>query len=175
LRQRAIIFIDHANLFYNIENLQIRIDYKKFKDILARDHHLVGAFMYMGIPEQVFPKKLSFLRYLNSQGYIIQTRPIRVVAKGKKMQKGLDIFIYRDIVELADEDIYDKAILVSGDSDFIEIVRKLRELKKTIEIWSFKASLSHELLAEVGKENVYFINEILGDIKSEKKKEKIVV
>jgi len=164
LRQRAIIFIDHANLFYNIESLQIRIDYKKFKEILTRSDHLVGAFMYMGIPEQVFPKKQRFLKYLSSQGYVIQARPIKVIAEGKKMQKGLDIFIYRDIVELADEDIYDKAILVSGDSDFIEIVRKLRELEKAIEIWSFKRSLSHELLTEVGNENVYFINEILGDI-----------
>jgi len=120
--------------------------------------------MYMGIPEQIFPKKQRFLKYLSSQGYIIQARPIKVIAEGKKMQKGLDIFIYRDIVELADEDIYDKAILVSGDSDFIEIVRKLRDLEKSIEIWSFKRSLSHELHTEVGNENVYFINEILGDI-----------
>ena len=164
MRQRAIIFIDHANLFYNIENLQIRIDYRKFKEILTGDDHLVGAFMYMGIPEQIFPKKQRFLKYLSSQGYIIQARPIKVIAEGKKMQKGLDIFIYRDIVELADEDIYDKAILVSGDSDFIEIVRKLRDLEKSIEIWSFKRSLSHELHTEVGNENVYFINEILGDI-----------
>jgi len=164
LRQRAIIFIDHANLFYNLLNLQIRIDYKKFKEILTRDDHLVGAFMYMGIPEEVYPKKKRFLKYLTSQGYVIQARPIKIIAEGKKMQKGLDIFIYRDIIELADEDSYDKAILVSGDSDFIEIVRKLRDLEKSIEIWSFKKSLSHQLLTEVGNENVYFINEILGDI-----------
>jgi len=164
LRQRAIIFIDHANLFYNIENLQIRIDYRKLKEILTKGDHLVGAFMYMGIPEQIYPKKQRFLKYISSQGYVIQARPIKVIAEGKKMQKGLDIFIYRDIVELANEDSYDKAILVSGDSDFIEIVRKLRELEKAIEIWSFKKSLSHHLLTEVGNENVYFINEILGDI-----------
>ncbi len=120
--------------------------------------------MYMGIPEELYPKKKRFLKYLTSQGYVIQARPIKIIAEGKKMQKGLDIFIYRDIIELADEDSYDKAILVSGDSDFIEIVRKLRDLKKMIEIWSFKRSLSHQLLTEVGDENVYFINEILGDI-----------
>jgi uncharacterized LabA/DUF88 family protein len=121
--------------------------------------------MYMGIPDEVYPKKKRFIDYLTSHGYVIQARPIKVIAEGKKMQKGLDIFIYRDIVELADEDSYDKAILVSGDSDFIEIVRKLRELEKAIEIWSFKKSLSHELVAEVGKKNVFFINEILDDIK----------
>ena len=120
--------------------------------------------MYMGIPEQIFPKKQRFLKYLDAQGFVIQARPIKEIAEGKKMQKGLDILIYRDIIELADEDTYDKAILVSGDSDFIEIVRKLRELKKAIEIWSFKKSLSHKLLTEVGIENVNFINEILGEI-----------
>jgi len=164
LKQRAIIFIDHANLFYNIENLKIRINYDKFKAVLAKTDHLVGAFMYMGIPEEVYPKKQRFIDYLTSHGYVIQARRIKEIAEGKKMQKGVDIFIYRDIVELACEDSYDKAILVSGDSDFIEIVRKLRELEKAIEIWSFKKSLSRELVAEVGKKNVHFINEILDDI-----------
>jgi uncharacterized LabA/DUF88 family protein len=163
-RLRVIIFIDHANLFYNIENLKIRIDYKKFKEILAKDAHLVGAFMYMGIPEHVFPKKRRFLNYLTSQGYVIQARPIKMLPEGKKIQKRIDIFIYRDIVELADEDTYDKAILVSGDSDFIEIVKKVRELEKNIEIWSFRQSLSKKLIKEIGEDNVHYINEILSEI-----------
>ena len=164
LTVRTIIFIDHANLFHSIEDLKMRIDYKKFKQILAKDDYLVGAFMYMGIPETVYPKKRRFLDYLTSQGYVIQSRPVKTTPSGKKIQKQLDIFLYRDIVELATEDVFDRAILVSGDSDFIEIVKKLKQLQKQIEIWGFINSMSKRLVQEVSAENVHYINEILPEI-----------
>lgn len=164
LTVRTIVFIDHANLFHSIEDLGVRINYSKFKQILARETHLVGAFIYMGIPDQVFPKKRRFLDYLNAQGYVIQSRPVKITPEGKKVQKQLDLFLYRDIVELATEDVFDKAILVSGDSDFIEIVRKLKQLQKQIEIWGFINSMSKKLIEEVNPENVHYINEILPEI-----------
>ncbi|MFX0023004.1 MAG: NYN domain-containing protein [Candidatus Hermodarchaeota archaeon] len=164
-RKRVIIFIDHANIFHNIEKLNIRIDYMKLKDIFKGDHHLVGLFMYMGIPDKILPKKLNFLKYLQAQGFVIQPKPIIISPNGVKKQKGVDIFIYKDIVELAEEDTYDKCILVSGDSDFLDVVKKLKELEKKIEIWSFKKSISRLLIEEAGKENVFFIDNILDRIK----------
>jgi uncharacterized LabA/DUF88 family protein len=143
--------------------LKIRISYAKFKNYLTGNDYLIGAMMYMGIPDDILPKKRRFLHYLTSQGFILQTRPLMIV-RGKKIQKQLDIFIYRDIVELAHEDSYDKAILVSGDADFIEIVKKIKELGKIIEIWSFKKSLSSKLLREAGQNAVHYINDILSDI-----------
>ncbi|MCK4381277.1 MAG: NYN domain-containing protein, partial [Candidatus Lokiarchaeota archaeon] len=67
--------------------------------------------------------------------------------------------------ELAEEDTYDKAVLISGDSDFLDVVRKLKELKKEIEIWSFKKSISRSLIEEAGYENVHYIDDILDEIK----------
>ncbi len=77
----------------------------------------------------------------------------------------MDIFIYKDIIELAEDDSYDKAILVSGDSDFLDIVKKLKELKKEIEVWSFKKSTSRALIDEAGFKHVYYIDSILDEIK----------
>lgn len=166
MTSRTIIFVDHANLFHSINSMNIRIDYKKFKEFLTGQDYLVGAFMYMGIPETVYPKKRRFLDYLVSQGYVIQSRPVKTTPSGKKIQKQLDIFLYRDIAELATDDVFDRAVLVSGDSDFIEIVRKLKQLEKRIEIWAFKHSASKKLIEEAGRENVHFINDILSDITS---------
>ncbi len=164
-KKRVIIFIDHANVFHNIDRLNIRINYIKLKDIFIQKHHLVGIFMYMGIPDKILPKKLNFLKYLKAQGFVIQPKPITVSPTGIKKQKGVDIFIYKDIVELAEDDTYDKAILVSGDSDFLDVVRKLNELRKEIEIWSFKKSISRALIDEAGQENVYYIDNILDEIR----------
>ena len=162
---RLIIFIDHANIFHNLDKLNTRIDYVRFREILRKDNYLVGAFVYMGIPQQLLPKKQAFIKYLESHGFVIQARTIRESPNGKKFQKGIDIFIYRDIVELADEDSYDKAVLVSGDSDFVDVVNKLKILEKKTEIWGFNNSISNKLIEEAGKENVYYIDEILSEIK----------
>ena len=164
-KKRVIIFIDHANIFHNLEKLNIRINYIKLKEIFTKNYHLVGIFMYMGILDKVLPKKLNFLNYLKAQGFVIQQRPVITSPNGIKKQKGVDVFIYKDIVELAEEDTYDKAILVSGDSDFMDVVRKLKELKKEIEIWSFKQSISRVLIDEAGKENVSYIDDILDKIR----------
>ncbi|MFX1452329.1 MAG: NYN domain-containing protein [Promethearchaeota archaeon] len=164
-KKRVIIFIDHANLFHNLEELNVRINYIKLKEIFIQNHHLVGLFMYMGIPDKLLPKKLNFLNYLKAQGFVIQPKPILISPTGKKKQKGIDVFIYKDIVELAEDDTYDKAILVSGDSDFLDAVTKLKELKKEIEIWSFKKSISRALIDEAGKEHVHYIDNILEEIK----------
>ena len=151
--------------------MNIRIDYEKFKHILTGNDYLVGAFIYLGILENLYPKKRRFIDYLVSKGYVIQSRPVKNTPEGKKVQKRIDLFIYRDIVELGIEDTYDKAILVSGDGDFVEIVRKLKHLEKRIEIWAFKHSTSKKLIEEAGKENVHFINEILSDITCKEKNE----
>ena len=119
----------------------------------------------MGIPKHLLQKKKAFIKYLESQGFVIQARKIREAPNGKKFQKGIDIFIYRDIVELAELDSFDKAILVSGDSDFVDAIMKLKRMGKEIEIWGFYDSISNKLIKETGKENVYFIDTILDDIR----------
>jgi len=119
----------------------------------------------MGIPDKILPKKRNFLNFLRAQGFVIQPKPIIISPTGIKKQKGIDIFIYKDIVELAEEDTYDKAILISGDSDFLDVIRKLKDLKKEIEIWSFKKSTSRSLIEEAGQENVHYIDEILDEIR----------
>jgi uncharacterized LabA/DUF88 family protein len=40
--------------------------------------------------------------------------------------------MYKDSIELAEDDPYDKAILVSGDSYFLDVGKKLKELKKKL-------------------------------------------
>ena len=72
--------------------------------------------------------------------------------------------MYQQSTELADIDSYDKAVLVSGDGDFVLILKKLKELDKKIEVWSFKKSFSRELRREAGLGNFRYIDTILDEI-----------
>ena len=159
-----MLFVDHANVFKNLDKGDGRINYIKFKEILAQDSHLVGSFIYLGIPKKLSKEKRRFLSYLKKAKYVIQPKPVQVSPNGKIKQKGIDVFMYSEIVELAEADTYDKAIIVSGDADFIDAVKKLKELGKKVEIWSFKISLAQKLIEEAGKENIHYIDRILNDI-----------
>jgi hypothetical protein len=86
-KKRVIIFIDHANIFHNLEELKMRINYTKLKEIIVKNHHLVGLFMYMGIPEKILPKKNNFLKYLKAQGFVIQPKPTIISPTGKKNRR----------------------------------------------------------------------------------------
>lgn len=93
--------------------------------------------IYMGLPHKVSREQKKFLTYLKKNEFVICYRSVHKTRTGKYYQKGIDILFYSDVVELAQEDSYDKAILVSGDADYIKAVEKLKELNKDFEIWSF--------------------------------------
>lgn len=163
-KERVIIFIDHANVFKNLELVGGRIDWDKFKQELKKGSHLVGTLIYTGVPSPIPSNQQKFIKYLERVKYTLRQVPIQESPSGEKHQKGVDILMFADIVNLAEEDAYDKAIIVSGDRDFVEAVRILKRIKKKYEIWSFKRSLAKELKKVAGINNVYFIDYILDDI-----------
>ena len=46
-----MIFCDHGNVFHNLGDN--RIDYKRLKDLLKENDHLVGTLLYDGLPEDI--------------------------------------------------------------------------------------------------------------------------
>ena len=59
---------------------------------------------------------------------------------------------------------YERAIIVSGDNIFVEAIKMLKKLKKDVEVWSFRNSLSKALFWEVGQEKVHYLDDILEEI-----------
>ncbi len=163
-KQRCIIFVDHANLFQILKRFFGRIDYVKFRQILSKGCHLVGTMIYIGLPHKISREQKKFLTYLEKNGFVIRFTRVSKNRFGKYHQKGIDILLYSDVVELAQEDSYDKAILVSGDADYIKAVEKLEELNKKVEIWSFKIAMSKDLLEAAGRRNIRYIDSILDEI-----------
>ncbi|MFW9971851.1 MAG: NYN domain-containing protein [Candidatus Odinarchaeota archaeon] len=161
-----MIFVDEANVYYGLLkfDLKKRIDYVKFKEIMAKGCHLVGAEIFMGKLHKVLDEQQKFYDYLKSAGYNIHFRKVQKAKSGKRKQKGIDILMYKEIIEWAERDAYDKCILVSGDGDFTVVVEKLKDLHKSVVIWSFMPSLSQDLIDMAGRENIFFIEPILNDI-----------
>jgi uncharacterized LabA/DUF88 family protein len=66
---------------------------------------------------------------------------------GNPQQKGVDVLIAIDMLRFAIKDNYDVAILVSGDGDFTDIVRLVKDEGRRVEIVTFPDTRSRDLLA----------------------------
>lgn len=168
LKKRAIIFWHHANTFYPLQERKVRIDYKRVKERLARDYYLVAPVMYIGKPDILKPEKKKFLKTLSKLGWSIQEKPLILDKDGKHHQKGVDKLMLSDISILAEEDAYEIAIIVSGDAIFSNLVLKLKSMMKKVELWAFKETISLQLIGCVEARNVYYLDDILDEIKYQK-------
>ena len=59
-----------------------------------------------------------------------------------RVEKGIDIALATDLVSLAWENAFDTAVIVSGDSDFLEAIRRVKQKGRKVEIVAFNASFS---------------------------------
>ena len=163
--ERIIIFIDNSNIFKGFRKYDIKADYEKLKNLLARGRDIQDIFLYEGVVYPMSPEKKKWYKELtNRSGYIIKASFDKIAASGV-IEKKVDINIAIDIISLAYEDAYDTVVLVSGDGDFVPVVRKVKKLDKNVEVWAFRYSLANALKEELKQENIYYFDEILTKIK----------
>jgi uncharacterized LabA/DUF88 family protein len=163
--ERIIIFIDNSNIFQGFRKYNIKVDYEKLKRLITHDRDLQDIFLYEGV---VYPMSLVKKRWYKElskrSGYVIKASFDKIASSGA-IEKKVDIQIAIDIISMAYENFYDTAVLVSGDGDFIPVVKMVKELDKKVEIWAFRYSLANVLSQELEPEDIYYLDDILSDIK----------
>ncbi len=159
--ERVIVFIDNSNIFKGFRKYDIKADYEKLKNVITRDRELHGIFLYEGVVYPMSPEKKKWYKELsNRSGYVIKASFDKIASNGI-IEKKVDIKIAIDIISLAYENAYDTAVLVSGDGDFVPVVKKVKELDKKIEVWAFRYSLANALKEQ---ENIHYLDDILSKI-----------
>ena len=159
-KEKVIIFVDNSNLFHSFQELNFHCDYDKLKKVITNKRDLIEIILYTGIMYPVKQKDKAWLMKLKELGYTVNTRAIKVAPNGRKIEKRIDVLMAVDIISSAYEVSYDTVVLVSGDGDFVPVVKKLRNLNIKIEVWSFKNLLSEQLKDVVGVSNINYINKI---------------
>ena len=77
-------------------------------------------------------------------------------------QKGVDVLLALDMLRFALKGNYDTAILISGDGDFADIVRMVKDEGRKVEVVTFPGTRAHALL-EACDENTVVTLELLED------------
>ena len=148
-KERVMVFIDGSNLYHVLNQHFSRNDIKfgKFAEKLSGDRNLVRTYYYNIKQEQrgrasedqeKFLSALYDIPYLEVKLGIVKQRGDAMV------EKGVDMMIGVDILKNAYEDLYDTAILVSGDGDFYPALQAAKDQGKHVEIAAFETNISPE-------------------------------
>ena len=149
---RVVVFIDGSNLYHSLEENCGRadLDFELFVHKLAGERTLFRTYYYNIVqdserrPEQ-HKEQQKFLASL----YAVPRMDLRLGTQKMRgdqlVEKGVDIMLATDLLRFAWEDMYDVAILVSGDADFIYAVSTVKSLGKHVEVAGFPSNLAMDL------------------------------
>ena len=168
--ERVAIFIDGSNLYHSLqENCgRFDVDFAAFGQRLTDGRELLRIYYYNVLRDadrdpQAYQDQQKFLTALHNTPYI-ETRLGSSKMRGQvTVEKGIDIMVATDLLKFAWDDLYDVAILVSGDGDFAYAVETVKNMGKHVEVAAFTPNLSQELAAAADDRH-FFTPDYFSDI-----------
>lgn len=163
-KPQVYAFIDSQNLNLGTQKMGWKMDWRRFRQFLADKYNVTHAYMFIGY----IADNESLYEHMHELGYLIalkptleintppagiepdaaklasdapvaaQTEPTKPVVKGN---------IDADLVLYAMKELpnYDKAIIVSGDGDFLSLIEYLDQQQKLLHImapnWQYSSLL----------------------------------
>ena len=143
--QRVGVFVDVQNLYYTARNVyKSKVDFRAILKEAMKGRNLIRAIAYV-IRADVKDEE-NFFDALKNLGYEVKEKDLQVFYGGAK--KGdWDVGIAMDMIELAPK--LDSVILVSGDGDFVPLLRHIKHaLGCYVEVMAFGKSSSQKLIEE---------------------------
>lgn len=158
MSKTVYVFIDASNLWAVQKVKGQYFDLKKLKDYLKDKHSAtsIAVYYYDAYPEASTREydtsaKHAFYTYLKKGlGFVVRKKPLKQIHstsdKGAIVtEKGnMDVELVIDAVHKVKD--YEEAILFSGDSDFLALVKFIRNRGKKAYIYSTRTNISKELL-----------------------------
>lgn len=141
--QRIGVFVDVQNLYYSARHLyNSKVNFKEILRVAVQGRTLIRAICY--VIRADIKEEENFFEALKKQGYEVKMKDLQVFYGGAK--KGdWDIGIAMDMIELAPR--LDTLVLISGDGDFVPLVKHLRHaLGCRVEVVAFGRSSSTKLI-----------------------------
>lgn len=143
--QRVGVFVDIQNMYYSARYLyNTKVDFRILLRTAIQNRTLIRAFAY--VIRADMKEEESFFDALKKIGYEVRSKDLQVFVGGAK--KGdWDIGMAMDTIELAPK--LDTVVLVSGDGDFVPLVRHLKyALGCRVEVLAFGRSSASKLVEE---------------------------
>ena len=172
---RVAIFIDGSNLYHSLDEncKRFDLDFAAFSNKLCRGRQLFRTYYYNVLRSQdrnpqAYQDQQKFLSALYSTPYLDVRLGASKMRGDVAVEKGIDIMLATDLLRFAWENLYDVAILVSGDGDFSYAVQAVKDMGKHVEVVAFTSNLSWEL-AQVADDREFFTPQYFSGLWSRKR------
>ncbi len=142
--QRVGVFIDTQNLYHSARSkFNAHVNYKMMVESAVGERQLIRAFAYVIKSEAGDESK--FFEALNDLGIETRVKDLQIFYSGEK-KADWDVGIAIDIVRMSEK--LDAVVLVSGDGDFLEVLRYVKSRGIKAEVMAFKKTTSAKLIEE---------------------------
>lgn len=156
--QRVVIFIDGSNFYYCMKDElgAAKINFAKFAELLAGKRTLIRTYYYNAPlrrehDEEKYKDQQRFFDHLRHIDYFEVKLGRLIPRKATYVQKGVDVRLAVDMIAFAAANMYDVAVLVSGDGDFAEAVQHVKNIGKHVENAFFRTGQSRDLSARADR------------------------
>jgi len=153
MEDRVAIFIDGSNLYHALHDVYKRhdINFAELTTRLCGGRRLFRTYYYNLVQEQLqnsdgYREQQDFLDSLRNIPYVEVRLGTTKLSRGVSVEKGIDIMLATDLLHFGWDNLYDVAILVSGDGDFAYALQAAKNLGKHVEVAYFERNISKDLL-----------------------------
>lgn len=157
-KERVTVFIDGSNFYHGLKNCIGRtdIDFLRLgQKLCGKRRKLIRVYYYNAVIKQEdspegYKKQQRFFNKLYSVPYF-ELKLGRLESRRAEdgsvyyIEKGTDINLAVDMMKYAYNNAYDTAVIVSGDGDFVNAVKAVKDLGKHVEHAYFESGHSHHL------------------------------
>ena len=155
MEDRVAIFIDGSNLYHALRSNFGRYDlnFAEFTKKLCGPRRMFRTYYYNVLQDPTqraegHREQQEFLNTLRETPYLeVRLGGTKLAQGGVPVEKGIDVMLVTDLLHFAWNDLYDIAVLVSGDSDFAYALQAIKNMGKHVEVAYFESNVSKDLLA----------------------------
>ena len=147
LNGKTLVLVDVGNLFFPCRDRGSFIDFEKFLVLLCEDrsriYKAIAFSAYRHRSNGNDDGKQWFFKRLGKQGFEVVSKKVKKLPDGT--EKGnCDV----EIAIEACRAVYcvEKVVLVTGDGDFIPLVKYLQEYGIRVDVWFFKSVTDNNLI-----------------------------
>ena len=175
-KERAIVLIDGSNFYFKLKDIKLNqlldFDFSGFANMLSKNGKIVDAIYYVGKiktngsakAEKMLADQQKLFAHLQkhnfkySLGYLLKSH-------GKFREKGVDVNIAVNMLVATYENLCDRIILVSSDTDLLPAIKKAKEKGKMVEYIGFSHQPSIAMVANCSKSRLLTKEDLLPFVK----------
>lgn len=168
----SAVFIDAGYLIKLLNIKKKRIDFLKLSNELTADSNRIKTVFYDTLPIQGTPQGNAL--YAKAQRFHSRLRALKNFEvklgrlqqiNGKYFQKGVDMRLGVDLVQMSMERKIDKAIVITSDSDFEYAIQKAKEAGVKVSLAYFPGSKMNSKFLQTADEMILLNDSLLDKCK----------